>query len=32
MTVVEQPKSVAYKPVRDLLDKITIPGSLADRS
>jgi len=26
MTVVEQPKSVAYKPVRDLLDKITIPA------
>jgi len=26
MTVVEQPKAVAYKPVRDLLDKITIPA------
>lgn len=26
MTFVEQPKSVAYKPVRDLLDKITIPA------
>ena len=26
ITVVEQPKSVAYKPVRDLLDKITIPA------
>lgn len=26
MTVVEQPKSVAYKPVSDLLDKITIPA------
>jgi PAS domain-containing protein len=25
-TVVEQPKAVAYKPVRDLLDKITIPA------
>src|SRR3989440_484185 len=26
MTVVEQPKAVAYKPVSDLLDKITIPA------
>lgn len=26
MTIVEQPKAVAYKPVRDLLDKITIPA------
>ena len=26
MTVVEQPKAVAYRPVRDLLDKITIPA------
>jgi signal transduction histidine kinase/ActR/RegA family two-component response regulator len=26
MTVVEQPKAVAYKPVRDLLDQITIPA------
>jgi signal transduction histidine kinase/ActR/RegA family two-component response regulator len=26
MTFVEQPKAVAYKPVRDLLDKITIPA------
>jgi signal transduction histidine kinase/CheY-like chemotaxis protein len=26
MTVVEQPKAVAYQPVRDLLDKITIPA------
>ncbi|HVF71139.1 MAG TPA: ATP-binding protein [Chthoniobacterales bacterium] len=26
LTVVEQPKAVAYKPVRDLLDKITIPA------
>jgi signal transduction histidine kinase/CheY-like chemotaxis protein len=26
MTVVEQPKDVAYKPVQDLLDKITIPA------
>ena len=26
MTVVEQPKAVAYKPVRDLLDKITMPA------
>jgi signal transduction histidine kinase/ActR/RegA family two-component response regulator len=26
MTYVEQPKAVAYKPVRDLLDKITIPA------
>jgi signal transduction histidine kinase/CheY-like chemotaxis protein len=26
MTVVEQPKAVAYKPVQDLLDKITIPA------
>lgn len=26
MAVVEQPKAVAYKPVRDLLDKITIPA------
>jgi signal transduction histidine kinase/CheY-like chemotaxis protein len=26
MTVVKQPKSVAYKPVSDLLDKITIPA------
>jgi len=26
MTMVEQPKSVAYEPVRDLLDKITIPA------
>jgi signal transduction histidine kinase/CheY-like chemotaxis protein len=25
-TVVEQPKAVAYQPVRDLLDKITIPA------
>ena len=31
MTYVEQPKAVAYKPVRDLLDKITIPAALADR-
>ena len=27
MVVVAQPKSVAYKPVRDLLDKITIPAA-----
>jgi signal transduction histidine kinase/CheY-like chemotaxis protein len=27
MTVVEQPKSVAYKPVHDLFDKITIPAA-----
>jgi signal transduction histidine kinase/ActR/RegA family two-component response regulator len=26
MTIVEQPRAVAYKPVRDLLDKITIPA------
>src|SRR3954454_10240948 len=26
LTVVEQPKAVAYRPVRDLLDKITIPA------
>ena len=26
MVVVEQPKAAAYKPVRDLLDKITIPA------
>ena len=26
MTMVEQPKSVAFKPVRDLRDKITIPA------
>ncbi len=26
ITYVEQPKAVAYKPVRDLLDKITIPA------
>jgi signal transduction histidine kinase/CheY-like chemotaxis protein len=26
LTIVEQPKAVAYKPVRDLLDKITIPA------
>lgn len=26
MTIVEQPKGVAYKPVRELLDKITIPA------
>ena len=26
MTIVEQPKAVAYRPVRDLLDKITIPA------
>src|SRR2546423_2768863 len=26
MTIVEQPRAVAYKPVRDLLDKRTIPG------
>ena len=26
ITLVEQPKAVAYKPVRDLLDKITIPA------
>ena len=26
MTIVEQPKAVAYQPVRDLLDKITIPA------
>jgi signal transduction histidine kinase/CheY-like chemotaxis protein len=26
MTIVEQPSAVAYKPVRDLLDKITIPA------
>jgi signal transduction histidine kinase/CheY-like chemotaxis protein len=26
MTVVEQPRAVAYRPVRDLLDKITIPA------
>jgi signal transduction histidine kinase/CheY-like chemotaxis protein len=26
MTMVEQPRSAAYKPVRDLLDKITIPA------
>ena len=26
VTIVEQPKAVAYKPVRDLLDKITIPA------
>ena len=26
MTIVEQPTAVAYKPVRDLLDKITIPA------
>ena len=26
VTFVEQPKAVAYKPVRDLLDKITIPA------
>jgi signal transduction histidine kinase/CheY-like chemotaxis protein len=25
-TIVEQPKAVAYQPVRDLLDKITIPA------
>lgn len=25
MTVVEQPKAAAYQPVRDLLDKITVP-------
>ena len=25
-TIVEQPKAVAYRPVRDLLDKITIPA------
>ena len=27
MVVIAQPKSVAYKPVRDLLDKITIPAA-----
>ena len=27
ITMIEQPKSVAYKPVRDLLDKITIPAA-----
>jgi len=27
MTMIEQPKSVAYKPVRDLLDRITIPAA-----
>jgi Cache domain len=27
ITYVEQPKAVAYKPVRDLLDKITIPAN-----
>src|SRR5947207_3142594 len=26
MTIVEQPKAVAYRPVQDLLDKITIPA------
>ncbi|HSV62642.1 MAG TPA: ATP-binding protein [Chthoniobacterales bacterium] len=26
MTIVEQPRAVAYRPVRDLLDKITIPA------
>jgi signal transduction histidine kinase/CheY-like chemotaxis protein len=26
VTIVEQPRAVAYKPVRDLLDKITIPA------
>jgi AcrR family transcriptional regulator len=26
LTILEQPKAVAYKPVRDLLDKITIPA------
>jgi signal transduction histidine kinase/ActR/RegA family two-component response regulator len=26
VTIVEQPKAVAYQPVRDLLDKITIPA------
>jgi signal transduction histidine kinase/CheY-like chemotaxis protein len=27
ITVIEQPKAVAYQPVRDLLDKITIPAA-----
>ena len=27
ITMIEQPKSVAYKPVRDLLDRITIPAA-----